>query len=307
MDGSIQGFAMDEVYVIGEPDTVVAPRVSETKRFVKILMQRKFVIFGVFVLVCLVVVAAFAPLIAPYSPYKQDLVHTLASPSGAHWLGTDPLGIDVLSRLVYGARTALEVGFGTVLLAGIIGVILGLLAGFLGGWVNAVIMRVTDALMAFPMLILALLLAAVLGAGIQNIIIALAVATMPGYTRLMCATTLSVKENEYVMAERSLGAKTLRTMVRHILPNAIQPTIVLTTTMLGNVILAEAGLSFLGIGMKPGAAAWGSMAAGGRQYLNSHPILCFAPSLAIMLVVFAFNMLGDGLRDALDPKLRGRL
>jgi peptide/nickel transport system permease protein len=298
---------MDDVFTLGEPETVVTPAINEWRRFFRILFQRKFVIFAAFVLVCLVVVAIFAPLIAPYSPYKQDLGATLQSPSGAHLLGTDPLGYDEFSRLVYGARTALEVGFGTVAFAAIIGVILGILAGFLGGWVNAVIMRIMDALMGFPMLVLALLLAAVLGAGIQNVIIALGVATIPGYTRLMCAATLSVRENEYIMAQRAIGAKSLRTMVRHVLPNAIQPVMVLITTMLGNVILAEASLSFLGIGIKPPGAAWGSMAAGGQRYLATQPLLAFAPSIAIMAVVFAFNMLGDGLRDAMDPKLRGKL
>lgn len=298
---------MDEVFSISEPEAVVAPAVNEWRRFFKILFQRKLVIFGAFVLVCLVLVAIFAPLIAQYDPYKNDMANTLLSPSGAHWLGTDDLGRDVFSRLVYGSRTALIVGFGTVAVAAIIGMILGLLAGFLGGWTNAVIMRIMDALMGFPMLVLALLLAAVLGGGIQNVIIALGVATIPGYTRLMCAATLSVKENEYILAQRAIGAKSLRTMTRHVLPNAVQPLIVLVTTMLGNVILAEAGLSFLGIGIKPPGAAWGSMASAGFRQLESHPLLSFAPSIAIMLVVFAFNMLGDGLRDALDPRLRGKL
>jgi len=298
---------MNEVFNISEPDAVVAPAVNEWKRFAKILFQRKFVVFGVFVLVCLVVVAIFAPLIAQYDPYKNDMANSLLSPSGSHWLGTDNLGRDVFSRLVYGARTALQVGFGTVAVAAILGVILGLLAGFIGGWINAVIMRIMDALMGFPMLVLALLLAAVLGGGIQNVIIALGVATIPGYTRLMCATTLSVKENEYILAQRAIGGKSFRTMTRHVLPNAIQPVIVLITTMLGNVILAEASLSFLGIGIKPPGAAWGSMASGGFRDLATHPLLSFAPSIAIMLVVFAFNMVGDGLRDALDPKLRGKL
>jgi peptide/nickel transport system permease protein len=298
---------MDEIFTVSEPEIVIAPPVSEWKRFLKILLQRKFVIFGVVVLVCLVVVAIFAPLIAQYDPYKNEMGNTLLSPSGAHWLGTDNLGRDVFSRLVYGARTALIVGFGTVAFAAIIGIVLGLLAGFMGGWTFAAIMRIMDTLMAFPMLVLALLLVAVLGAGIQNVIIALGVATIPGYTRLMCATTLSVKENEYILAQRAIGGKSLRTMTRHVLPNAIQPVIVLVTTMLGNVILAEASLSFLGIGIKPPGAAWGSMASAGFRDLGTHPLLSFAPAIAIMLVVFAFNMVGDGLRDALDPKLRGKL
>lgn len=298
---------MDDVFTLGEPEIVAAHSVSEWKRFLKILFQRKLVIFGAFVLVCLVVVAIIAPLLAQYDPYKNDMAHSLLSPSGAHWLGTDNLGRDVFSRLVYGARTALLVGFGTVAFAAIIGIVLGLLAGFLGRWTFAVIMRIMDTLMAFPMLVLALLLVAVLGAGIQNVIIALGIATIPGYTRLMCATTMSVRENEYIMAQRAIGAKSFRTMAKHVVPNAIQPIIVLVTTMLGNVILAEAGLSFLGIGIKPPGAAWGSMAAAGFRDLADHPLLTFAPAIAIMLVVFAFNMLGDGLRDALDPKLRGKL
>ena len=298
---------MHDVTVVLEPDAVAAPRVSEWKRFAKILFQRKFVIFGVFILACLVLVAIFAPLIAPFDPYQNVMSETLKSPSAQHWLGTDSLGRDVFSRLVFGARTALIVGFGTVIAASIIGVILGILAGFLGRLVNGVIMRIMDALMAFPMLVLALLLAAVLGGGIQNVIIALSVATLPGYTRLMCGETLRVKENEYIMAQRAIGSRSLRTMGRHVMPNAIQPIIVLVTTMLGNVVLAEAGLSFLGIGIKPPGAAWGSMAADGFLHLRTYPLISFAPSIAIMLVVFAFNMVGDGLRDALDPRLRGKL
>jgi len=157
------------------------------------------------------------------------------------------------------------------------------------------------------MLILAILISSVLGGGIQNVIIALAIGTVPGYTRLMCGMTLSVKENEYILAEKALGAGGFRTMVNHMIPNSIQPMIVMVTMMLGNVILAEAGLSFLGIGIKPPGAAWGSMVNDGYQYMLTNPVLSFAPGLAIMIVVFAFNMLGDGLRDALDPRLRGTL
>jgi peptide/nickel transport system permease protein len=307
---------MSEVVDLNEPsavedirelDATALPQVSERKRFFRILFQRKLVMFGVGVLVILVIVAIFAPLIATHDPYKQDLAQSLQPVSGHHILGTDSLGRDTFSRLVYGARTALIIGFGTVAVASIAGVILGLLAGYLGGATNTVIMRIMDALMGFPMLILALLFAAVLGGGIQNVIIALAIATLPAYTRLMCGETLSVKENEYIMAQRAMGGKSLRTMARHILPNAFQPTLVLITAMLGNVILAEAALSFLGIGIKPPGVAWGSMAADGYRYLGNHAMLSFAPALAIMVVVFAFNMVGDGLRDALDPKLRGVL
>jgi len=259
------------------------------------------------VLVLLVIVAIFAPYVAPHDPYLNNMKNVLKDPTSTHILGTDSLGRDVFSRLVYGARTALYVGFGTVVVSAIIGMILGLLAGYLGGVVNGVIMRVMDALMGFPMLVLALLLAAVLGGGLQNVVIALAIATLPGYVRLMCAETMSVKENEYILAQRAIGAKGMRTMVKHVLPNAFQPSLVLITTMLGNVILAEAGLSFIGIGIQPPGVAWGSMAADGYRSLAAHPLLSFAPAIAIMIVVFAFNMVGDGLRDALDPKLRGTL
>jgi peptide/nickel transport system permease protein len=298
---------MNEVSSIQGPEVASAPRVSEWKRFRRIFFQRKLVTFGLVVLVLLVLVAIFAPLVVPHDPYLNDLSQNLEKPSGDHLLGTDNLGRDVFSRLLYGARTALYVGFATVAVSAVIGMILGLLAGYLGGIVNGVIMRVMDALMGFPMLVLALLLAAVLGGGLQNVVIALSIATLPGYVRLMCAETLSVKENEYIMAQRAIGAKSLRTMVRHVLPNAFQPSLVLITTMLGNVILAEAGLSFIGIGIQPPGVAWGSMAADGYRSLATFPLLSIAPSIAIMIVVFAFNMVGDGLRDALDPRLRGTL
>ena len=301
VSGVAEGVAVKHV------DSVALPEMNERRRFFRILFQRRLVMFSVGILVILVIVAIFAPLIAPHDPYKNDLASSLQPVSWNHLLGTDSLGRDAFSRLVYGARTALMVGFGTVAVAAIAGVILGLLAGFVGGPANGVIMRIMDALMGFPMLVLALLLAAVLGGGIQNVIIALSIATLPAYTRLMCAETLSVKENDYIMAQKASGAKSLRTMARHILPNAFQPVLVLITAMLGSVILAEAGLSFLGVGIKPPGAAWGSMAADGYRFLGSNPLLSFSPAIAIMLVVFAFNMVGDGLRDALDPKLRGVL
>jgi ABC-type dipeptide/oligopeptide/nickel transport system permease subunit len=295
---------VNEITAVQPLDTVAAPHVSETRRFFRIMFQRKLVVVGVGVLLIMLITAIFAPLIAPYNPFKNDMSQTLQPMSKTHLLGTDRLGRDTFSRLVYGARTALIVGFGTVAVGAIVGVILGLTAGYLGGWPNGVIMRIMDALMGFPMLVLALLLAAVLGGGIQNVIIALAIATLPAYTRLMCGETLSVKENDYIMAQRAMGGKNLRTMARHILPNAFQPTLVLITAMLGNVILAEAAL---GISIQPPGAAWGSMTADGFRYLGTHPQLSFAPAIAIMLVVFSFNMVGDGLRDALDPKLRGVL
>lgn len=283
------------------------PRVNEWRRFVRVFFQRRIVIFGLVVLIILGLTAIFATQLTPYDPYKQNLTNILQQPSREHLLGTDPIGRDTLSRLIYGTRTALTVGFVAVSIATVIGVTLGILAGYFGGIINMLIMRFTDILMPFPMIVLALLIAAVLGGGIQNVILALGIATIPGYIRIMCGMTLSIKQNDYILATRAMGASHGRIMLRHILPNAIAPIIVVVTLQLGFLILAEAGLSFLGIGIKPPGAAWGAMVNEGYRYLVKIPILSFAPGAAIMLVVFAFNIVGDALRDALDPRLRGTL
>ncbi|MBN1766554.1 MAG: ABC transporter permease [Sedimentisphaerales bacterium] len=283
-----------------------APRISEWQRFRRVFFSRGIVVFGLGILIALFLVAIFAALLAPYDPYAMD-GDSLETPSAAHWLGTDLLGRDVLSRLIYGSRIALMVGFVSVTIGGIIGITLGLVAGFSGKTANLIIMRTMDAMMCFPSFLLVLLLAAVLGGGIQNVIVALSIGAIPGYARVTCGLTLSLRENDYVLSQKSMGANNWRVMLRHILPNAFPPLLVIITMQLGGLILAEAGLSFLGIGIKPPGAAWGSMVNDGYQYLLRNPVLSFAPGIAIMLVVFAFNMVGDGLRDALDPKLRGLL
>jgi len=282
-------------------------RVSEWQYFRKVFFSRVLVIFGLIILVLLVIVAAFAPWIAPYNPIKIDMANALLQPSTTHLLGTDSVGRDTLSRLIYGSRTALTVGFITTIVASVIGIILGLFAGYFGGIVNMAIMRATDMLMAFPMIILALVVAAVLGSGIKNVVIALSIATIPMYVRVVCGLSLSIKENDYVLAQQAMGAGSFRIMIVHILPNALPPLIVMMTMQLGALILAEAGLSYLGIGITPPDAAWGSMVNDGYKYLLSNPVLSFAPGLAIMLVVFAFMIVGDALRDTLDPRLRGML
>src|SRR4030067_875333 len=283
------------------------PRVSEWRRFRRVFLSRGVGIFGLVTRLALVFPAVFAGLLAPYDPYKTGTGRALEQPSMTHLLGTDTLGRDTLSRLIYGSRTALMVGFISVAVASICGVSLGLSAESFGGIANIIIMRGMDALVSSPMILLALVVAAVLGGGIQNVIIALSIATIPGYGRVTCGLTLSLRENDYVLAQHAIGASNLRTMLRHILPNAFPPLIVLMTMQLGNLILAEAGLSFLGIGIEPPGAAWGAMVSDGYKYLSRNPTLSFAPGLAIMLVVFAFNIVGDGLRDALDPRLRGLL
>jgi ABC-type dipeptide/oligopeptide/nickel transport system permease subunit len=255
----------------------------------------------------LVLTAIFAPLLAPYDPYKQDISQALLQPNKAHLLGTDVVGRDTLSRVIYGSRTSLIIGIVAITIAASIGMVLGLVAAYFGGVTYALIMRFIDALMSFPMLVFALVLAAMLGSGLKNVIIALGVGMVAGYARLMCGQALAVKQNEYITAARSIGASNLRIMHSHILTNCFPPLIVLITMMMGTCILAEAGLSFLGLGITPPGAAWGAMVNDGYKYILTNPVLSFAPGLAIVLTVFGFNMVGDGLRDALDPRLRGSI
>jgi peptide/nickel transport system permease protein len=287
--------------------TRVKPRGSSFRRLTRVFLSRGLVTFGIAVILVFIVTAIFAPLIAPYDPYKQDLDSSLLQPEKSHLLGTDILGRDTLSRLIYGSRTAIIVGVLVVGIAAGVGVTLGAIAGYFGKMTFLVIMRIMDALMSMPMILLALVIGSLLGGGLKNVIIALGIALVPGYARMMCGQTLSIKENDYITAAHTLGASNLRIVLRHIIPNGFPPLIVMMTMQLGSTILAEAGLSFLGLGIKPPGAAWGAMISDGYQYILRNPALSFAPGLAVMLVVFSFNMVGDGLRDALDPRLRGLL
>jgi peptide/nickel transport system permease protein len=293
--------------VYNETVVEIPPRVSEWRRFRRVFFSRSVVVFGMIIIVLFILVAIFSPFIAPYPPDIPDTNNVLQNPSAAHWLGTDQIGRDTLSRVIWGTRTSLEIGLIVVAIATLVGMTLGTLAGYFGGWTYNIIMRFIDALMAFPMIVLALVIAALLGGGFKNVIIALSVSLMPAYARLMCGQVLTVKQNDYIQAEKAIGSSNMRIMLRHVVVNCLPPIIVLVTMMIGSTILAEAGLSFLGIGITPPTPAWGSMVSDGRDYLLQLPILSFAPGLALMLVVFAFNMVGDGLRDALDPRLRGQL
>jgi peptide/nickel transport system permease protein len=283
------------------------PHISEFRRFVRVFFGRKLVLFGLIIIFMLVVFAIFAPFIAPYDPYELHMSKAYQAPSSEFWLGTDSTGRDQLSRIIYGCRTSLLVGISTIFLGASIGLSLGLLAGYYGGIVNLVIMRFVDALMSFPLILFTLAIASILGAGLRNIVIALGVGVIAVYARLMCGQVLSIRENDYITASKSVGARNIRIMLLHILPNSMPPLIVLVTLNMGSVILAEAGLSFLGVGIKPPTPAWGSMVNEGYKVLRADPYLSLFPGLAIMIVVFAFNMVGDGLRDALDPRLRGTL
>jgi len=283
------------------------PRVNELRRFIRVLLSRGVVVFGVIAIIAVILAGIFAPIIAPYDPDAQILDDVLQQPNSKHILGTDSLGRDTLSRIIFGSRIALLVGVGTVIIAASLGTVIGLIAGYFGGWIFTIIMRFTDGIMAIPPLLLALVIAALLGTGVKGVMIAISFSLLPGYIRLICGQVLSVKENEYVMAARSVGVSNIGIMFRHILLNCLSPLIVQMTMMMGLAILIEASLSFLGLGIKPPAAAWGSMVYDGYKYLVMRPILSLAPGLAIMLVVFAFNMVGDGLSDTLDPRLRGTL
>jgi peptide/nickel transport system permease protein len=282
-------------------------RVNDTKRFIRVFMGRGVVVFGLVIVVLFILVAIVGPFFTPYDPLEIHPSVKLQNPSAEHWFGTDNLGRDTLSRMMRGAGNSLMVGVVAVLIAGIVGIIAGMMAGFFGGWVNIIIMRIVDALMSFPMILLALLIAGLLGSGLKNVMIALGVAMIPVYARLMCGQVLSIRENDYIMAGKSMGSNNWRLLFRHILPNAYPPLIVLVTMQIGSAILAEAGLSYLGIGITPPAPSWGAMVNDGFKFMITNPTLSFIPGLAIMLVVFAFSMVGDGLRDALDPRLRGTI
>jgi len=283
----------------------IAPRVSEWRRFTRVFFSRGVVIFGTVILFLFIITAASAPLISPYDPDRQKLKEFLVSPSQVHLLGTDFLGRDTLSRLIYGSRISLIVAVGAITIAALVGIIAGLIAGFYGSWVNIMIMRCVDALMSFPMILLALILASLLGGGLVNVMIAIGTALIPVYARLMCGQVLATREQDYILASRAMGNSNFRIMIRHILINAFPPIIVLITMQVGTAILAEAGLSYLGIGITPPTPSWGSMVSDGFPYLVTNPLLSVIPGVAIMIVVFAFNMVGDGLRDAIDPRLRG--
>lgn len=290
-----------------EAITETIPRINNTKRFLRVFLGRGLVIFGLVIVVIFILTAIVGPLLAPYEPNQINPSQRLQNPSWQHWLGTDNFGRDTLSRLIHGAGNSLMVGVVAVGIAAVLGIIAGMLAGFFGGLINAIIMRTVDALMSFPMILLALLIAGLLGSGLTNVMIALGVAMIPVYARLMCGQVLSIRENDYVLAGRSMGSNNWRLIFHHILPNSFPPLIVLVTMQIGSAILAEAGLSYLGIGITPPDPSWGAMVNDGFKFLITNPLLSFVPGLAIMLVVFAFSMVGDGLRDALDPRLRGTL
>jgi peptide/nickel transport system permease protein len=259
-------------------------------------------------LVIVIAIGVFAPLVAPLDPNAQDLSNRLRPPlTDGHLLGTDVLGRDVLSRLIYGTRVSLVVGFATVVLSVVLGVAVGLVSGYLGGVVDTVFMRIVDAWLAFPFLLLAIAIVAMLGPGLQNIVLALVITGWVVYARLVRGETLSLREREFVLSARGLGVSRLMIMLQHVLPNVLAPVVVVATLELGVVIVTEASLSFLGLGAGASTPSWGGMLADGRAYITAAWWLATLPGLAIFLLVLAVNVLGDGLRDALDPRSEKRM
>lgn len=268
------------------------------------LRRHKPAMLGLTILLILVLAALAAPLLTSYNPEAQRLVEALQRPGPSHPLGTDHLGRDILARLLYGGRLSLAIGFLAVGIGLAVGVPLGALSGYYGGWVDMIVQRVTDVLLSFPSILLALSLVAVLGVGLRNVVISVGVSTIPPFIRLVRASVLSIREQTYVEAARSVGVRDWDIIWRHILVNAMAPVIVQATLSLGATILVAAGLGFLGLGVEPPTPEWGSMLGEGRQYIFSASYMATFPGLAIFLAVLGFNLLGDGLRDALDPHLR---
>ncbi len=260
--------------------------------------------FGAAVLLAAVIAALAAPLLSPHDPLKQDLGNALARPGRTHVLGTDNVGRDVLSRVIWGTRVSLVAGLVSVALATAAGSLLGLLAGYWGGRVDGMVMRLMDAVLSFPPLVLALALGAVLGAGLSGVLIALGVVYTPTFARLMRGQVLSIKARDYIDAARALGASGLRVACRHIVPNAAAPIIVQASLSVAFTILAEASLSFLGLGIQPPQPSWGSMINAGRGYMQQAPWIVFGPGAALFVTVVGLNVVGDAVRDALDPRLR---
>ncbi|HEV7920865.1 MAG TPA: nickel transporter permease [Thermoanaerobaculia bacterium] len=270
----------------------------------KKLLKNFAFMLGLVLTLALLLMAVAAPLLAPFDPDAQDTARRLEAPSQQHPLGLDELGRDVLSRIIWGSRVSLRVGFSVVIIASLIGVTLGAIAGYFGGAADTLVMRLTDILLSFPGILLAIAMVAVLGPSINNVVLALVIVAWVGYARLVRGQVLKVREMEYVTAAKALGARSPRVIALHVLPNVINPVIVMATLGLAGTILAEASLSFLGLGVQPPTPSWGSMLTYGRQYLGRANHLAIYPGIAIMLAVMGLNFLGDGLIDALDPKYR---
>jgi peptide/nickel transport system permease protein len=280
------------------------PNIKELRYSIYLIRQSPLAMVGIAIIVILIGMAIFAPFIAPYGPEEHIWRDNKLPPSIEHLFGTDETGGDIFSKVVWGSRVTIEIGIIVVGGGLLIGIVLGAIAGYFGGYIDEIVMRITDMFLSIPGLILAMAIAAILGKSIENVMIALIVVWWPPYTRLVRGQTLSLRENQYIEAARSVGASNSRIIFRHILPNAMAPIIVQSTMDFGYAILTAAGLSFLGFGAGPGAAEWGRMVSDSRNYFVQYPWMMIFPGLAIFITVLGFNLIGDGLRDILDPRLR---
>lgn len=270
------------------------------------LKRNKMAVLGLVILVILVLMAIFADFIADYDTVviKQNLAQRLQAPSAAHWLGTDEFGRDIFARLVHGTRVSLKVGIIAVGISIVIGGVLGAVAGFYGGKLDNIIMRIMDIFLAVPSILLAIAIVSALGPSILNLMLAISISSVPGYARIVRASVLSIRDQEFIEAAKAIGASNTRIIFRHIIPNSLAPVIVQATLGVASAILSTAGLSFIGLGIQPPAPEWGSMLSGGRQYLRYAWWVTTFPGVAIMITILSLNLLGDGLRDALDPRLK---
>ncbi|MGF9910601.1 ABC transporter permease subunit [Brevibacillus porteri] len=295
---------MEVVKEIGH--NVVAPteKKSRAREFWKKWKKQKTAFWAGFFILFLFVIALFGPWIAPYDPYEPNYDVTLQTPSMEHWAGTDEYGRDILSRIIVGTGISLGVSFSSVVVGAVVGTVLGLISGYYGGWLDRLIMRWSDVMFAFPDLLLAIAIVAILGPGLTNVVVAVAVFSIPSFARLIRGNTLAAKEAVFVEAARSMGAKSSRIIFRHIFPETVSSMIVFFSMRIGTSILAASSLSFLGLGAKPESPDWGAMLSMGRDYLATSPHVVIIPGIAIFLTVLAFNLVGDGLRDILDPKTK---
>lgn len=293
-----------EISVATSEDTSTAPPQSELKIIFKQLRKNRLALFGVVIISIFVLVAVFAPFVAPYDPLETTFVERLEEPSIAHLLGQDEQGRDILSRIIHGSRISLGIGLISVGIGLAVGIPLGTISGYYGGKIDLITQRFIDILVSFPGILLAIIIISILGVGLQNVMIAIGISTIPIYARLVRGSVLSIKETDYVAAAKALGLSDFRIMVKHVLPNCMAPIIVQSTFQIATAILWAAGLGFLGLGAQRPTPEWGAMLSQGRDYLRVAYHLTLFPGIAIFLMVLGFNLLGDGLRDALDPKSR---
>ena len=282
----------------------INPQLENLKSMWRKMKQNKLAMAGLYLIIFFMITSIVGPFLTSMDPTSTEVQNRLQTPSADHWFGTDHQGRDIFTRIIHGMWITLGIGFSSVIMGMIVGVFIGVIAGYYGKRIDAVLMRIMDVFLAFPGILLALGIVAILGGSIFNVVIAIAIFSVPVFARIVRGSTLAVKKLEYIDAVRALGASDSRIIIRHILPNILSPIIVQATLFIATAVLTASGLSFLGLGAQPPTPEWGAMLAAGRNYMWDYPHIALFPGLAIVSVVLAFNLLGDGLRDALDPKIK---